>query len=303
MRHPSTCRSALALAALLMTASCADTGVIPESAMRPGAVTASTGTAAILLSNNRAIINPAALGGLDLSRDVWLAWDGNEYLSLFEQEDAYLGLRPGSHHKLVRRTDGWYETPAPVAGARFTALQFAGDGRTRIWAQLPPGWAGVSQTPQRYECGHLINPGYSVSLHLPRAGYPTLTYNGWIQKTSLPGDTTQLFLSKYLLPVDPTQLSTGWKLVGERIGWTVAEGLDPISGTGGLTFRIGGTKNGGRVNVTARAIARPAQPSGSSAWGRFGHLKTGELDGYSHPYIYLNCAEFPNYGIVGINLP
>lgn len=298
-----------AAAVAIAAAACGDVASLPESAARAGAGTyrdqtsISSETAAVLLSTNRAMINPAALRGLDLSRAVWLAWDGNEYLYQFQYENAYKGLRPAAHNQLRLRTDGWYETQAPVAGARFTAVQFAADG-SRVWAQLPLGWAGVSEDPPRYECGDRINPNYSVSLHLPKAGYPAATYNAWIRKSALPGDSTLLTLSKHLLPVDASQLTAGWKLVGEYIGWTHGEGIAPATvTTSGLTFRIGGTRNRGRVNVMAPAIARPAQPSGSTVWGRFGHLATGELDGYRHPYIYLNCSEYPNYSIVGITLP
>ncbi len=288
---------AIVAAAALLAVACGEAATITDSATPVPAGPAPTGTAASLLTNNHAIINPAALGGMDLSRDVWLAWDGNEYLSLFELESTYFGLRPAAHNKLLKRADGWYETQVPVAGARFTAVQFASDGRTRIWAQLPLGWSGVSQTPSRYECGTPINAGYSVSLHLPKTGYPQTTYNSWITKGALPGDTTQLFISRNLLPVDLNQLTQTWKLVGERIGWTYPEALTPTSTADGLTFRIGGTKNGGRVNAMATAM------SGKTVWARFGHLATGELDGYRHPHIYLNCAEYPNYFIIGIQLP
>src|SRR5688500_2399972 len=76
-------------------AACGDLASLPDSAARAGAGTyrdqgsAYSETAAVLLSTNRAMINPAALRGLDLSRTVWLAWDGNEYLYQFQYESAY----------------------------------------------------------------------------------------------------------------------------------------------------------------------------------------------------------------------
>lgn len=290
--------------ALLATplAACGEVGSPGLPVAGPGAASTASGTAAVLLADNRAMINPAALGGLDLSRDVWLAWDGNEYLSLFEQEAAYKGLIPAAHDRLLRRSDGWLETQAPVAGARFTAVQFNATG-ARVWAQLPIGWTGVSQTPARYECGHHINPGYSVSMHLPRAGYPAATYNSWITRRRM-GDTTELFISKYLLPVDASQLRLAWRLVGTQIGWDWSVGISAQSWTAaGLTFRITGARNAGVANARAYSIVRTGWPYGSSVWARFGHLATYELDGYRHPLISLNCAQYPNYDPVGIILP
>ena len=217
-----------------------------------------------LLQDNRVSINPAIVRSLDATKTLWLASDSDEYLSLFEEEPQYQELKPASRCSLIR--SDWYETQVPIAGQEFTIIQFDESGK-RKWAQ--------------YGClaleGIVMSRSGGKCLELPKGGFPASMYGHWIKLDST-SSGSYLTLTKDILPVDTSQLTKKWKLVGDWNGWDYESGLSPTSFTSQeIEFDVSGIH--GKVNVKATSKMN------TSIWGRFGHLGTGELDGYRHSLI------------------
>lgn len=234
--------------------------------------------AAKLLGDGRASINPAMLSGHDLTKEVWLAGDLNEFMG-FQEQTEHRGTVPARRYLLNRGADGWYETRVPVAGMLFTTVQFNVSGN-RTW----PSFAGKESWEGVWQGSAGDRPG-SIGIRLPRPGYPDGLYNSWIRACTT-GGRKYLLLSAAVLPVDDDQLQGGWTLVGEWNGWNRGTGLVPTSkNEAEVRYDITGLPTSGNlVNVQAPTIRN------TTVWGRFGWLGTGELWGYKHPLVLWNQA-------------
>jgi hypothetical protein len=237
------------------------------------------------LPSGKITVNPDILTGLDLSdpsRPLWLAGDANRWLDPFQSDRTYWGLLPAARQKLTRRADGWFESTVPVAsGECFTVAQLKplqGGGWERVWAQYGgmDDWEGVY--------GRQMEG--AALLATPVGGDPAATWNSWIRLENESGRRV-LVIDRHVLLVDDDQLTSGWKLLGDQIGWDYASGKAPLRGDqSALVFDV--TDVRGRVNVTALR-RNPVDPAKQQVWGDFGHFNGMSVPcttkSYRHPLV------------------